>query len=85
MVEKKSLYIKRTFFANKVLLGFDNNVILWLGTDWLTLEDVFHDIDLRKNLFKEGEDGMDQVRSKFDIKMFVNKFCKIKHIYQTLY
>jgi hypothetical protein len=28
MVEKQSLYIKMTFFANKVLLGFDDDVIL---------------------------------------------------------
>jgi hypothetical protein len=33
MAEKESLYIRRTFFANKVLHGFDDNVIFWIGTD----------------------------------------------------
>ena len=28
MVEKESLYIKRILFANKVILGFDNDAIL---------------------------------------------------------
>jgi hypothetical protein len=37
-ISRESLYIKGTFFANKVLLNFDNNVVLWLGTDLLTLE-----------------------------------------------
>jgi hypothetical protein len=51
MVEKESLYIKGTFFANKVHLGFENSAIFWSSTDLLTLEDVFHDIDSRSNLF----------------------------------
>jgi hypothetical protein len=37
MVENKNLYIKRTFFANKVFLGFDDDVILQFGTNLLTL------------------------------------------------
>jgi hypothetical protein len=40
MVEKESMYIKGTFFTNKVLFSFDD-VILLVGTDLLTLEDVF--------------------------------------------
>jgi hypothetical protein len=45
-----------TFFANKVLLGFDDDAILQLGTNFFNLKDVFHDIESRSNLFKEGED-----------------------------
>jgi hypothetical protein len=30
MVEKESLYIRETFFTNKVLLGFDDDVIFCL-------------------------------------------------------
>jgi hypothetical protein len=30
MAQNKNLYIKQTFFANKVLLGFDDDVILQL-------------------------------------------------------
>ena len=56
MVKNKSLYTKRTFFANKVLLGFDDDVILQFGTNLLTLKDVFYDIDLRSNLYKERKD-----------------------------
>jgi hypothetical protein len=41
MVEKESIYIRGAFFANKVFLGFDDDVILQVGTDLLTLEDVF--------------------------------------------
>jgi len=36
IVDKKSLYIKVTFFANKVLLGFDDDVNLWLGMIFLS-------------------------------------------------
>jgi hypothetical protein len=36
-----------------ILLGFDDDVIFWFVTDLLTLEDVFHDIYLRSNIFKE--------------------------------
>jgi hypothetical protein len=66
------LYIRGTFFANKVLLGFDDDVILWLDTDLLTLENVFHDTDLRSNLFKEMKDDTNQVISEFGLKMFAN-------------
>ena len=45
----ESFYIRGTFFANKVLLGFDHDAIIWHGTNLLTLEYVFHDIDLRSN------------------------------------
>jgi len=65
MVENESLYIKETFFANKVLLGFDDDVILWLGTDLLKLEDVSHDTYSRSNLFKEGR----TVRTKSDLSL----------------
>jgi len=60
------------FLANKVLLGFDDDVILWLDTDLLTLENVFHDTDLRSDLFKETKDDMNQVISEFGLKMFAN-------------
>jgi hypothetical protein len=40
IVEKESMYIRGTFFTNNVLLSFDD-VILLVGTDLLTLEDVF--------------------------------------------
>jgi hypothetical protein len=53
MTENESLYIKGTLFANMILIGFDDDVIFWLVTDLLTLEDVFHDIYLRSNIFKE--------------------------------
>jgi len=62
MVENESLYIKETFFANKVFLGFDDDVILWLGTDLLKLEDVSHDTYSRSNFFKEGR----MIRTKSD-------------------
>ena len=65
MVENESLYIKETFFANKVLLGFDDDVILWLGTDLLKLKDVSHDTYSRSNLFKEGR----TVRTKSDLSL----------------
>ena len=65
MVENDSLYIKEIFFANKVLLGFDDDVILWLGTDLLKLEDVSHDTYSRSNLFKEGR----TVRTKSDLSL----------------
>jgi len=51
MSEKERLHIKRAFFPNKVLFGFDDDVILQLGDDILTIKDVFHDIDSRLNLF----------------------------------
>jgi len=60
------------FFANKVLLGFDDDVILWLDTDLLTLENVFHNTDLRSNLFKEMKDDTNQAMSEFGLKIFAN-------------
>lgn len=33
MAKKESLYIMKTFFANKVLPGFEDDVIFWFGTD----------------------------------------------------
>jgi hypothetical protein len=47
MTENKSLYIKGTFFANMVLFGFDDDVILRLRTDLLILEYVFNYTYLR--------------------------------------
>jgi hypothetical protein len=32
----ESFYIRGTFFANKVLLGFDHDAIIWHGTNLLT-------------------------------------------------
>jgi hypothetical protein len=40
---------------------------------------------LRSNLFKEGEDDENQVRSEFGLKIFTDQFCEIKHIYQTVH
>jgi hypothetical protein len=37
MVEKESLFIRRIFFANKVLLGFNDNAIFRFDIDFLTL------------------------------------------------
>jgi len=85
MVENESLYIRGTFFANKVFLGFNDDVILQLGTDFFTLEDFFHDTYLRLNLFKEGEDDKNQVRSEFGLKISTDQFCEIKYIYQTVH
>jgi hypothetical protein len=53
MVENESLYIKGTFFANKILLGFHDDAILQLGIDFFSLKDVFHDTNLCSNFFKE--------------------------------
>ena len=85
MAEKENLFIRGTFFANKVLLGFDDDVIFLLGTNLLILKDVFHDTDLSLNLFKEMEDDTNQVMSEFRLKMFIDKFCKIRHISQTVH
>jgi len=41
MIENESLYIRRTFFANKVFLCFNDDVILPFDTDFFTLEDFF--------------------------------------------
>jgi len=60
-------------------------IILQLGTNLLTLEYVFHDTYLRSNLFKDGRDDTNQIRSEFDLKMFVDQFCEIRHICQTVY
>jgi len=72
MVKNKNLHIRGTFFANKVHLGFDDDVILYLGVDLLTLEDVFHHIGSRSNLLKEKEDDTNQVRSELNFKISVN-------------
>jgi hypothetical protein len=64
-----------TFFANKVLLIFYDDVILYLVNDYLTLECVFHDKNLRLNLFKDGENDMNQVKSEFGLKLATNQFC----------
>jgi hypothetical protein len=74
-VEKESLYIKMTFFANKVLLVFYDDVILCLVNDYLTLEDVFHDRNSRLNLLKDGENDTNQVMSEFGLKLSTNQFC----------
>jgi len=81
MVENENLYIKRTFFANKVFLGFDDDVILQFGTNLLTLQDIFYDIDLRLNLYKEGKDDKNQVRSNYGLKISADQFCEIEHIF----
>jgi hypothetical protein len=41
MIENESLYIRGTFFANKVFLCFNDDVILPFDTDFFTLEDFF--------------------------------------------
>jgi hypothetical protein len=41
--------------------GFDDEVMLRLGIDLLTLEYVLHNTDSRSNLFKEGKDDTNQV------------------------
>jgi len=46
----------------------------------LYIRRCFHDKDLRSNLFKEEKDNTNQVRSKFDLKMSVGQFYKIRHI-----
>jgi hypothetical protein len=79
------LYIKGNLFSNKILFCFDDNVIFWLGSDLLTLKDFFYNTDSRSNLFKEMEDDTNQVRSEFDLKMFANQFCKIKHISRIIH
>ena len=85
IIKKESLYIKGNLFSNKILFCFDDNVIFWLGSDLLTLKDFFHNTDSRSNLFKEMEDDTNQVRSEFNLKMFANQFCKIKHISRTVH
>jgi hypothetical protein len=45
----------------------------------------FHDIDLRSNLLKEGEDDMNQVKSKFNLKISASQFCEITHISQIVH
>jgi hypothetical protein len=58
--------------TNKVLIVFYDDAILWLDNDLLTLKDVFHDTDLRSNLFKKGEDDTNQVRFEFGLKISAN-------------
>jgi hypothetical protein len=38
MVEKESLFIRRTFFTNKVLLDFNDDENFQLGPDLLTIK-----------------------------------------------
>jgi hypothetical protein len=76
MVENESLYIKGTFFANKVLLGFDDDVILWLGTDLLKLEDVSHDTYSRSNLFKQGRTVRTKSGPNLTLKCLLTSFAK---------
>jgi hypothetical protein len=64
-----------TFFANKVLLVFYDDVIICLVNDYLTLEDVFHDRNSRLNLLKDGENDTNQVMSEFGLKLSTNQFC----------
>ena len=85
MVENESLYIKGTFFANKVFLCFNDDVILQLGNDFFTLDDFFHGTYMRSNLFKEWEGDTNQVRSEFGLKMSIDQFYEINHIYQTVH
>jgi hypothetical protein len=61
MVENESFHIRGTFFANNNFFGFDDEVMLRLGIDLLTLEYVLHNTDSRSNLFKEGKDDTNQV------------------------
>ena len=90
-VEKMSFYIRGTitysyaWCSDKVLFSFDDDVILQLGTDLFTLEDFFHDIALRSNLLKEGEDDMNQVKSNFHLKISASQFCEITHISQIVH
>jgi len=83
MVEKKSLYIRGPFLLTKFFLVL--MMMLWLGMNLLTLEDIFHDTDSRSNLFKEWEDDINQLRSDFGLKIFVGQFCEIKHISQKIH
>jgi hypothetical protein len=34
VIENESLYISETFYTNKVLLGFDDDAIFQIGTDY---------------------------------------------------
>jgi hypothetical protein len=85
MTKNKSLYINETFFANKVLFGFDDDVILRLCTDLLILEYVFNYTYLRSNILKKYKHDTNQVKFEFGLKMFANKFCEIEHIFQTVH
>jgi len=69
MVENEACISGGTFFTNKVFLDFvDDDVILRFDINLLTLEDVFHDSD-SMNLFKEGDDDTNQLRSRFGLKI----------------
>ena len=61
------------------------SIYFQVGIHLLTLENVFHDICLMSNPFKKEEDDTNQVRFEFDLKMFADQFCKIKHIYLIIY
>jgi hypothetical protein len=68
-----------------ILLGFDDDDIIQVGTDLFTLKDFFHYTYSRSNLFKEGDDDTNQVRSKFDLKMSANQFCVIRYTSQIVH
>ena len=63
MVENESLYIKGTFFANKVILSFNDDAIIWLDTDLLTLKDIFDDTHSRLIFLKRWR----MIQSQFQI------------------
>jgi hypothetical protein len=63
MAKRESLYIRETFFVNKVLMGFDDDVIFWLSINLFSLRDDLHVIDSRMIPFEEGGDDINQVRS----------------------
>jgi len=69
MIKNESLYIRETFFANDVFPGFDDDVIFQLGTNLFFSCDDLQVIYSRKNTFEEGGDDMNQVKSKFYLKM----------------
>ena len=63
----------------------DNDVMFWLGTYLFYLRDDLYVILSRTNPFKEEGDDINQVRSKFYLKMPIDFFYKIKHISQNVH
>lgn len=63
MDKKESLCIKKTFFVNKVLMGFDDDIIFLLGTDLFSLREDLHVIDSRLIPLEEGGGDINQVKS----------------------